>query len=66
VLEDVRQMLQNNELIKRQNLRRKPQDWLSRAKGGDQRVGNPKGIQELLTVSLATFARNQGTSRKIV
>ena len=35
-----------------------------RARGGDQRVGDPKGIQRLLAVSLATFARNQGTLRK--
>ena len=32
-LEDVRQMLQNNELIKRQILRRRTQNYLSRARG---------------------------------
>jgi len=39
---------------------------LSRARGEDQRVGDPKGIQRFLAVSLATFARNQCTSRKII
>ena len=39
---------------------------MSRARGEDQIVGDPKGIQRLLEVSLATFVRNQGTSRKII
>jgi len=38
---------------------------LSRGRGEDQKVGDPKGIQRLLTVSFATFARNQGTSKKL-
>jgi len=38
---------------------------LSRVRGEDQRVGDPKGIQRFLTVFLATFARNQGISRKL-
>jgi len=38
---------------------------LSRARGGDQKVGGPKGLQMHLTVMLATTARNQSTSRKI-
>jgi len=37
---------------------------LLRARGGDQRVGDPKEIQMLLTVMLATTAGNQGTSKK--
>ena len=37
---------------------------MSRARGGDQRVGDPKEIQMLLTVMLATTAGNQGTSKK--
>ena len=37
---------------------------MSRVRGEDQRVEDPKGIQRLLAVSLATFARNHGTSRK--
>ena len=65
-LEDIRQMLQNNELMKKTVSRRRPQDYLSRARGEDQRVRGPKRIQRLLTVSLATFERNQSTSRKII
>jgi len=37
---------------------------LSRARGEDQKVRDPKEIQRLLAVSLAIFARNQGTLRK--
>jgi len=37
-----------------------------KARGEDQRVRDPKEIQRLLAVSLTTFTRNQGTSRKIV
>jgi len=33
---------------------------------GNQRIGNPKGIQRLPAIFLTTFARNQGISRKIV
>jgi len=51
---------------RRQILRRRPQDCLSRARGKDQRVGDPKGIQRFLAVFLDSFARNQGISRKIV
>ena len=32
-LEDVRQMLQNNELMKNIDSTRRPQDWLSRVRG---------------------------------
>jgi len=39
---------------------------LSRARKGDQRVGDPKGIQKLLAIFFAIFARNKDTSRKIV
>jgi len=39
---------------------------LSKARGGDQRVGDQKRIQLLLTVMLATTAENQGISRKNV
>ena len=35
-LEDVRQMLLNNELMKKTNSTKGPQDWLSRARGKDQ------------------------------
>jgi len=59
-------MLQNNELMKKTNSTEETLDCLSRVKGEDQRVGDSKGIQRLLAVSLATFARNQGISRKII
>ena len=64
-LEDVRQMLQNNELMKKTNSTEETLDCLSRVKGEDQRVGDPKWVQRLLEVSPTTFARNQGTSKKI-
>jgi len=35
-------------------------------RGEDQRVGHPKEIQRLLAIFLAIFARNQGTSRRII
>ena len=47
-------------------LQRRPQDLLSRARGGDQRAGDPKEIQMLLAAMLATIAENQSTLRKIV
>jgi len=57
-LEDVRQMRHNNELMKKADLRRMLQGWLSRAREEFQRVGEPKEIQRLLTVFLIIFARN--------
>jgi len=39
---------------------------LSRARRKDQRVGDPKGIQRLLADLIAIFAKNHGTSRKII
>jgi len=51
---------------RKQILWRRPQDCLSRVKGEDQKVGDPKGVQRLLAVSLDTFARNQDISRQIV
>jgi len=65
-LEDVRQMLQNNKLMKKTNFTEEASGLFFKVQRGDQRVGDPKGIQRLLAVSLTTFARNQGTSRKIV
>jgi len=65
-LEDVRQMLQNNELIKKAYSTRRLQDWLSKVKGEDQRVRDPKRIQMLLVVLLDTTAGNHDTSRKII
>ena len=65
-LEDVKQMLQNNELMKKTDSTKEAWDCLSRARGEDQRVGAPKGIQRLLAIFLTTFTRNQDTSRKIV
>ena len=38
---------------------------MSRARGEDQRVGDPVGVQRLLAVSLATFARNKANQEKL-
>jgi len=65
-LEDVRQMLQNNELIKKVNFTEDASSLFVKARGKDERVGDAKVIKKLLAISLATFAKNQGTSRKIV
>ena len=65
-LEDARQMLQNNKLMKKTDSTEEAQDCLSRARREDQKVGDPKGIQSLLAVSLATLVRNQDTLRNIV
>ena len=43
-LEDVRQILQNNELIKKTDSTEESQDWLSRVRGKDQKVRDAKGI----------------------
>jgi len=65
-LENVRQMLQNNELIKKDRSTEETSGLIVKGQRGDQRVGNRKGIQRLLAVLLAIFARNQDTLRKIV
>jgi len=65
-LEDVRQMLLNNELMKKRDTMEEASGLFVKVQREDQRVGAPKGIQRFLAVSLTTFTRNQGTSRKIV
>ena len=65
-LENVRKMLQNNELMKKTDSTEEASGLFIKSRGEDQRVGDPKKIQRLLAVSLTTFARNQGTSRNIV
>jgi len=65
-LEDVRQMLQNNELIKRTDSMEEASGLFVKGERGRSKSRNPKEIQRLLAVSLTTFARNQGTSRNIV
>jgi len=52
--------------MKKTNSTEEAQDCLLRTRVEDQRVGDPKGIQRLLTISLTTFARKQGTSGKII
>ena len=64
-LEDVRQMLQNK-LMNKTDSTNEARDWLSRARGEHQKIRDPKEIQRLLTILLATIARNQDTSRKNV
>jgi len=58
-------MLKNNELMKKTDSMEEASGLFVKGQRGDQRVGDPKEIQRLLVVSLATFARNQ-TSRKII
>jgi len=65
-LEDVRQILQNNELMKKTYFIKEAPGPVIKARGGDQSVKNPKEIQWLLAILLATIAENQGTFRKIV
>ena len=57
-LEDVRQILQNNELIKKTDFTEEASRLFVKVRGGDEIVGDPKEIQKLLAVSLTTFARN--------
>ena len=59
-------MLHKNKLIKKTNSTEEASGLLSRAKGVEQRIGDPKAIQRLLTFLLAIFARKQGTSRRII
>jgi len=65
-LEDVRQMLQNNELMKKTDFTDEASGLVVKTRREDHRVGDPKGIQRLLIALLAFFIRNQDTSRKIV
>ena len=65
-LEDVRQMLQNNELMKKTDSMEEASGLFVKDQRERSRVRDPKGIQRVLAVFLTTFARNQGISRKIV
>ena len=47
-LEDVRQMLQNNELIKKTDSTEDASRLFVKVRGKDQRVGDPKGTQRPL------------------
>jgi len=59
-------MLQNNELMKKTDFTEEASGLYVKGQRERSKVGDPKGIQRLLTVSLATFARNQGTSKKFI
>ena len=65
-LEDVRQMLQNNELIKRTDSIEEASGLFVKGERGRSKSMGPKRDPKVIAVSLATFARNQGTLRKIV
>ena len=66
-LEDIRQMLHNNiELMKKTYSMEEALGLFIKGQRENQRVGDPKGIQRLIAVSLAIFAKNQGISRKII
>ena len=59
-------MLQNNELMKKTDYLEEASGLFVKGQREDQRVRDLKGIQWLLAVSLVTFTRNQGISRKII
>jgi len=64
-LEDVRQMLQNNELMKKTDSTKEASRLFVKGHRGRSKRRGPKRDPELLAVSLATFARKQGISRKL-
>ena len=65
-LEDVRQMLQNNELMKKTDSTEEASGLFIKDQRRRSKIRGPKWDLEASRVSLTTFARNQGTSRKIV
>ena len=65
-LENVRQMLLNNELMKKIDSTEEVSGLVVKGQRGDHRVGHPKGIQRFLAIFLATFVKKHGTSRRIV
>ena len=65
-LEDDREMLQNNELMKKTDSTKEALGLVVKSQRGRSQNRGPKRDPELLTVLLATFARNQGTPRKII
>ena len=65
-LEDVRQMLQNNELMKKIDSIEEVLELFVKGQKGRSKSRRPKRDPEALEVSLAAFARNQGTSRKFL
>ena len=62
-LEGVRQILQNNELMKKTESIE--DELFVKGQRGRSKSMRPKRDPEALEISLATFARNQGTSRKL-
>ena len=65
-LEEVRQMLQNNELRKKTFYGGGVRIVCQEQEGEDQRVGDPKEIQRLLAVFLTIFTKKPGHIKKIV
>ena len=65
-LEDARQMLQNNELMKKTDFTEEASRLFVKGQRESQRVGDLKRIHRLPPVSLATFTRYLDTSRKII
>ena len=63
-LEDVSQMFQNNELMKKTDFTEEASGLFVKGQREDHRVGDPKGIQRLLTILLAIFIRNLLTLKK--
>jgi len=62
-LEDVRQMLQDK-LMKKIDSIEETSGLVIKGQREDQRVRDPKRIQRLIEILLATIARNQDTSRR--
>jgi len=54
-LKDVRQMLQNNELMKKTDSIEEASALVAKGQRGYQRVGNSKGIQKHLAILLTIF-----------
>jgi len=65
-LKDVRQMLQNNELMKRTDSTEKASGLFVKGQRGRSKSRGPKRDLRLLAVSLSIFPKNHDISRKIV
>ena len=64
-LEDVREMLYNNKLMKKPDSTEEASGLIVKGQRG-RSLGDPKEILMLPAVMLASTEENQGTSRKIV
>jgi len=65
-LEDVRQILPHNEMIKKADYMEEASGCLSRARGEDQKLGGPKRDAKTSSSFSCYICKNQGISRKII